>query len=173
MRAPQLDAWPRPPIEGIIPQLQPVAHVLAAARVELPAILARLAPDDLWAEPRGVPSLGFQLAHLAGNIDRLFTYARGHPLSDEQRRRLTEEGAVARLRPTLPELLGRLDIVIEEAMSYLRAVAPERLLETRDIGREDRFATILDLLSSAAEHTSRHMGEIVTTAAFLRGGGRN
>ena len=169
MPAPQADAWPRAPIEGVTPLLQPIAHVLTAAKDELPGLLASLAADDLWAEPGGVPSIGFHLAHLAGNIERLFTHARGLELNDLQRQRLAQEGSAPLLRPTLTELLGRLDIVLEDALARLQALPPERLLETRDIGRDGRFATVFDLLASAAEHTSRHMGQIVTTATFLRG----
>jgi hypothetical protein len=128
-----------------------------------------LAAEDLWAEPGGLPSIGFHLAHLAGNIERLFTHARGLELDDLQRQRLAQEGSASLLRPTLAELLGRLDIVLEDALARLQGFPPERLLETRDIGRDGRFATVFALLSSAAEHTSRHMGQIVTTATYLRG----
>jgi len=53
-------------------------------------------------------------------------------------------------------------------LTQLRRLPPERLLETRDIGLDRGFATVVDLVSSAAEHASRHMGQIVTTATFLR-----
>jgi len=168
MASPQADAWPRQPIEGVTAYLQPVAQVLRHARNELPAILASLSVDDLWAEPAGVPSVGFHLAHLAGNIDRLFTHARGQPLTPHQREQLADEGAVSQLRPTLTDLLGRLDLVLENCMTQLRGLSPERLLETRDIGVDGSFATVFDLLSSAAEHTSRHIGQITTTARLLR-----
>jgi hypothetical protein len=168
MSAPQVTAWPRAPIDGVTPLLQPVAHVLIHVKNELPAILAGLSADDLWAEPGGVPSIGFHLAHLAGNIERLFTYAAGHQLSELQRQHLAGEATISHLRPTLTDLLGRLDIVLETSLTQLRRLPPERLLETRDIGLDRGFATVVDLVSSAAEHASRHMGQIVTTATFLR-----
>jgi len=165
----QSDAWPREPIEGVTALLQPVAHVLTHAKAELPRVLGGLSTDQLWAEPGGAACIGFHLAHLAGNIDRLFTHARGQPLSELQRRELAQEGAVRKLHPSLVDLLGRLDLILESSLSQLRAIPPERLLETRDIGSGVSFATVMDLLASAAEHTSRHVGQVVTTATVVRG----
>ena len=165
----QTDAWPRDPIEGVTALLQPVAHVLVHAKAELPHVLSGLSTEQLWAEPAGAACIGFHLAHLTGNIDRLFTHARGQPLSELQRQQLTQEGAVARLRPSMADLLGRLDLVLDGALTQLKAIPAERLLETRDLGAGGSFATVLDLLSSAAEHTSRHLGQIVTTAKVVRG----
>lgn len=169
MPATQPDAWPREPIEGVTALLQPVAHALMHAKAELPRVLAGLSIDQLWAEPAGAPCIGFHLAHLAGNIDRLFTHARGQPLTALQRRELAQEGSVPKLRPGLADLLGRLDLILDSSLAQLRAIPPERLLETRDIGTGGAFATVLDLLASAAEHTSRHLGQIATTATVVRG----
>jgi hypothetical protein len=168
MPLPDPEVWPRKPLDGITPLLQPVAHVLSHAKRELPRILADVAADDLWSEPAGVPSLGFQLAHLAGNIDRLFTHARGEPLTPLQRAQLAQEAAVPSLRPSLVDLLGSLDVILDNSLTQLQKLHPERLLETRDIGTGGAYATVFDLLSSAAEHTSRHLGQIATTAQVLR-----
>jgi hypothetical protein len=164
-----LASWPRKRVEGVTPLLQPVAHTLLQVKEELPDLLAGLSDLQLWAEPAGVPPIGYQVAHLAGNIERLFTHARGRALSAHQLQAMAEEGAVASLRPTLGDLLGRLDLVLEDALAQLRTVTPERLLETCDLGSDGTFATVMDLLSSAAEHASRHLGEIVTTTAIVRG----
>jgi hypothetical protein len=168
MPLPDPELWPRTPLDGITPLLQPVAHVLSHAKRELPRVLADLSADELWSEPAGVPSLGFQLAHLAGNIDRLFTHARGEPLTLLQRAQLAQEGAASSLRPPLADLLGRLDVILDNSLTQLQELHPERLLETRDIGTGDAYPTVFDLLSSAAEHTSRHLGQIATTAQVLR-----
>ena len=37
-------------------------------------------PSLLWTRPAGLASVGFHLQHIAGVIDRLFTYARGEAL---------------------------------------------------------------------------------------------
>jgi hypothetical protein len=169
MPALELDAWPRRPVDGVTPLLQPVAHVLVHAKQELPRVLRDLSSDQLWTKPAGVPSIGFHLAHLAGNLDRLLAHAHGRQLTAAQRELLSEEGIVAAQRPGLPDLLGRLDIVLDDALAYLRTLSPERLLESREIGEGGPFATVFDLLSSAAEHTSRHLGQIATTSKIVRG----
>jgi hypothetical protein len=168
MPALELDAWPRRPVDGVTPLLQPVAHVLVHAKQELPRVLRDLSEDQLWARPAAVSSIGFHLAHLAGNLDRLLAHARGRQLTPAQREALAEEGVVSVLRPGLADLLGRLDIVLDDALAYLRTLSPERLLENREIGEGGPFATVIDLLSSAAEHTSRHLGQIATTARIVQ-----
>ena len=71
--------------------LQPVAHALIQARDEARALLRtfpRLAVDTpRRSRVRRVP----HLKHLAGVVDRLFTYARGEALSGNQRDALARE----------------------------------------------------------------------------------
>jgi hypothetical protein len=46
----------------------------------------------LWQKPAGLASPGFHLQHLTGVIDRLFTYAKGERLSEQQLAALAAEG---------------------------------------------------------------------------------
>ncbi len=48
--------------------------------------------EALWDRPGGVASAGFHLQHMAGVLDRLFTYARGEALSGQQLEALAAEG---------------------------------------------------------------------------------
>ena len=80
-----VEAWLSGPVEGIAPVLQPTAHALIQAREEIAAHAASASTDDLW-RPRGAgATAGFHALHLAGALDRLFTYARGEMLSDAQK----------------------------------------------------------------------------------------
>ena len=45
-----------------------------------------------------------------------------------------------------------------------------RLLEARGVGRLQLPSTVLGLLFHAAEHTQRHVGQIVTTARMVQAG---
>ncbi len=86
------EAWLRGPIEGVPDSLQPVAHALIQAREEARDMLSEFPADLLWTRPAGVASVGFHLQHISGVVDRLFTYARGEPLTAEQRGALAREG---------------------------------------------------------------------------------
>ena len=89
------ETWLRGPVEGVPSLLQPVAHALLQAREETRALLRDFPPDLLWNCPAGLASVGFHLQHVSGVVDRLFTYARGESLSDQQRGSLAAEGTVS------------------------------------------------------------------------------
>ena len=79
------EVWMRGPVEGIPPLLQPVAHSLLQCRNEVRALLPSLATRELWMRPGGGAPVGFHARHALGALDRLFTYARGEQLSEQQR----------------------------------------------------------------------------------------
>lgn len=74
------EVWLRGPVTGIPSFLQPVAHALLQAREEVEALMMGYPEEHLWDRPAGMASVGFHLQHIAGVVNRLFTYARGNPL---------------------------------------------------------------------------------------------
>ena len=78
------EPWLRGPVEGIIPQLQPVAHAFIAAGEEADKICNAITQEELRLRPAGAASIGYHLRHLSGATDRLLTYARGENLSEGQ-----------------------------------------------------------------------------------------
>src|SRR6187397_975172 len=84
--------WQRGPIEGIPAVLQPIAHILLQVRESVGEIVEPLTEQEWNARPAGVASAAFHVRHIAGVVDRLFTYARGHALSTEQFAALQAEG---------------------------------------------------------------------------------
>jgi len=88
----QTEFWLSGPVEGINLGLQPVAHAILQARREVAEVLQNFPETLLWQRPGGVASVAFHLQHLAGVLDRLFTYARGEQLSTEQLNALQKEG---------------------------------------------------------------------------------
>jgi uncharacterized damage-inducible protein DinB len=158
------EAWLRGPIDGVPDVLQPVAHALIRVREEARAMLDAFPSDLLWTRPAGLASVGFHLQHIAGVIDRLFTYARGEPLSDVQREALAGEGSRPEARHGVSDLLDALDSHVERALAQLRATQPGALTETRMVGRRQLPATMLGLLFHAAEHAQRHVGQMLVTA---------
>lgn len=162
----QPEPWLRGPIPGIPPLLMPVAHALVMAREDVERALAGLGTDELWARPSGAASAGFHAMHLAGSLDRLFTYARGEQLNDEQRAALEREKAP----PPLPAeaLVRDVHATIDRALAQLRATDESTLLERREVGRMKLPSNVLGLLFHAAEHTQRHVGQVITTAKVVR-----
>jgi uncharacterized damage-inducible protein DinB len=125
--------------------------------------------DDLWAEPGGAASVGFHLTHLAGATDRLLTYARGERLTDAQKRQLAAERPDPSERPERQVLVAAWHSAVDAAMRQLSQTSEDSLRVPRFVGRAQLPSTVLGLLFHAAEHASRHTGQIVTTCKILRG----
>ena len=163
------EAWLCGPIDGIDSFLQPAAHALVQAREDLDRATARISTAQLWARPNGVASLGYHLRHAAGSLDRLLTYARGQQLNERQLAELKSE-----VEPAIPpqdaaSLAVHLQAAIDAALAQLRATRRDELLEARAVGRAQLPSTVLGLLFHAAEHTTRHVGQAITTAKLIAG----
>ena len=79
--------WQRGPVEGIPALLQPVAHILLQVRESVFELVQGLTELEWNARPAGIASVAFHVRHIAGVIDRLFTYARGESLRQSNSRR--------------------------------------------------------------------------------------
>jgi uncharacterized damage-inducible protein DinB len=147
--------------------LQPAAHALLQVREEVHALVKHFPEELLWERPGGLASVGFHLQHLAGVLDRLFTYARGEALSEVQLQALASEGATnANVR--VADLLAAFDQQVDKAIEQLRRTAENSLTEYRAVGRAQLPSTHLGLLFHAAEHTQRHTGQLLVTIRFAQ-----
>lgn len=167
-----LEVWLRGPVPGVPSMLQPVAHALLQAREELAAALADFPPALLNERPAGVASVGFHLQHLAGVLDRTFTYARGEALTPTQQAELAEETEPlttdAETLQQLQQLLQRFERQVDQALVQLRSTDFAVLTELRGVGRAQVPSTVIGLLVHAAEHTTRHLGQLLVTAKVAR-----
>jgi uncharacterized damage-inducible protein DinB len=167
MKAPALpEVWLRGPLPAIPPLLQPVAHALLQAREEVMERMDGFPEELLWERPEGVASPGFHLRHLSGVLDRLFTYARGEGLDQEQLEALKAEGKPG---PRLAELLNKFHRQVDLALRQLETTSEEELTQVRGVGRTRIPSTVLGLLFHAAEHTQRHNGQLLVTVKVLLG----
>ena len=160
------EVWLRGPLEGVPSLLQPVAHALLQAREEVERLMIDFPEEHLWARPEGVASPGFHLRHLAGVLDRLFTYARGQSLSAEQLKYLKTEG---RPGAALGQLLAAFRAQVDRAIEELRSMNSDDLTEPRTVGRDHLPSTKLGLLFHAAEHVQRHVGQLLVTVRVIPG----
>lgn len=161
--------WQRGPIEGIPPVLQPVAHILLQVAESTGELVQGLTEAEWNARPAGVASVGFHVRHMAGVIDRLFTYARGSPLSAEQFAAMKEESGEVPARE-VPAVLDRLSARVEAALAELRSIDVTTLGDFRPVGRARLPSTVIGCLVHGAEHAMRHVGQLSVTARIVRAG---
>jgi hypothetical protein len=161
------EVWLRGPVPGILPTLQPVVHALLQAREEVNQVLKGFPEEHLWDKPSGVASVGFHMQHLAGVLDRLFTYAKDMPLSQHQLTALASEGVV---QPSvnLHNLVISFNDKVDWAIEQLKMTEESKLVDHRAVGRAGLPSTVIGLLFHAAEHTQRHVGQLLVTARILK-----
>jgi hypothetical protein len=164
------EIWLTGPVEGVPPLLMPVAHALLQARYEA-GLLQNLDAATLRARPGGAASIAFHMQHLAGSLDRLCTYARDERLSTEQREFLSAERDGGDPSLGAPELVRLVVETIDAAMAQIRTTDEATLTNERRLGKAQLPTTVIGLLFHAAEHATRHVGQIVTMLRVLRGGG--
>jgi uncharacterized damage-inducible protein DinB len=158
--------WLRGPVADVPALLQPVAHALLQARDDVHAIMSGFPDDRLWITPVESASVGFHMLHLAGALDRMLTYAKGDELSDAQWQTLKQQrGPVDR---TAKQLVRDFDAEVDTALAQLRVTLDHSLTEPRGVGREHLPSTVIGLLFHAAEHTQRHVGQLLVTARVVR-----
>jgi uncharacterized damage-inducible protein DinB len=162
------EVWLRGPVPGVPPSLQPVAHALLQAREEVEAAMQGFPEEKLWDRPAGVASVGFHLQHFSGVLSRLFTYARGESLDAAQREALAAEQEPSRANVSLDDLVRAFHQQVDRAIDELRAIDEKTLTEPRAVGRNKLPSTKLGLIVHAAEHTQRHVGQLLVTARVVR-----
>ena len=165
--APQTEVWQRGPVAGFDPLLMPVVHALIQVREDLGRLAGEVPAEHVWLRPGGAAAIGFHVRHTGGALDRLFTYARGETLSDPQRAALRDEGAPGDPPASLREVVSGVDAIIERALQQLSSTARDSLLDERKLGRAGLPTTVLGLLFHAAEHSTRHVGQAITTAKIV------
>ena len=163
-----LEVWLRGPVPGVPALLQPAAHAILQAREEVEALVQDFPEDLLWERPAGMASVGFHLQHLAGILDRLLTYARGEALTDAQLAYLYAEGKPGGTKISAQELVRHYQEQVEKAVAQLKQTDEQTLTEVRRVGRAQVESTVIGLLFHAAEHSMRHVGQLLVTARVLR-----
>jgi len=142
-------------------------HALELAAEDVRNWCGDLTGAEMEAQPVGLPSVGFQLRHIAGSLDRLLTYAEGGELDEEQMAALAGELTAGTSRK---EALAEFEKAVAEGMLRVRSLCGLDLEERRWVGRRRLPSSLGGLLVHVAEHTARHVGQVVTTAQVVRAG---
>ncbi len=159
--------WLRGKIEGTPDLLQPVVHSLLQSKLELKKYMLEFPDTLLWAKPSGRASVGFHLKHLTGVLDRLFTYAEGLNLKEDQLKYLKTE-ATSDGDISSDMLIAEFDNKIEEVLKKLKSIPVSSLTEFRGVGRKQLPSSVIGLIFHAAEHTQRHIGQLLVSVSVVK-----
>jgi uncharacterized damage-inducible protein DinB len=156
------EPWLRGPIAELHPVAAHVLYTFTQCREEIATHTVGL--TDVWKRPEPLNAVGFHLAHIAGSVNRLTTYLRGEQLAADQIARLKSESVAG---PSLTELAA-IDAEFMATEAVVRAIDPASYLEPRYVGRQQLPTTVGGLIVHIAEHTQRHLGQVVLTAKLVR-----
>jgi hypothetical protein len=161
------EVWLRGPLNSIPALLQPVAHALLQAREELNDLMTDFPDALLWHKVAGMASPGFHLQHLTGVLNRLFTYAKGAGLTEDQLGYLAAEGKPSENIHTA-DLVMQFNIQVDNVINQLAETDEQVLTQVRGVGRSQLPSTVIGLYVHAAEHTMRHLGQLLVTVKVLK-----
>lgn len=162
------EVWLRGPIDGIPSLLQPATHALLQAVEEIKELMHDFPDGLLWEKPANVASPGFHLLHIKGVLDRLATYAQGNALSEAQLTYLRSESE--QQETSVNELVAGVEQQVQQALELFRTIDEASLNGKRTVGRKALPSTVQGLLFHAAEHTMRHLGQLLVTVKVLKAG---
>ncbi|SHI44996.1 DinB superfamily protein [Arenibacter nanhaiticus] len=159
--------WLRGSIDGIPTLLQPAAHALLQSREELGKYTTDFPNKLLWEKPAGCASVGFHIQHITGVVDRMLSYAQEKSLSEQQFQYLRQEGD-PNPKITIADLVSNFDQKVEEALLFFGQLPESELILPRTVGRKKLPSTVLGLLFHAAEHSQRHIGQLLVTVRVFQ-----
>jgi len=163
-----MSSLPEPWLQGTltdVPVLQrAVLHSLQMAQEDTAKWCGGLDDREIHARPFGLPSVAFQLRHIARSLDRFCSYAEGTPLCQEQLTALANEMDTSGTRDAI---FSELEASLETTRRRLEVIVRQPLDTPVAIGRQRLPTTLAGLLVHAAEHTQRHVGQAITSAKVI------
>lgn len=160
----QPEPWLRGPMDAVPAFAQPLFFSFQQVREDLVRFTSGLTQQQVW-QAVGGSSVGFHLKHMAGSVERLTTYLFDAQLSVEQLENLRQEQT-----PDAPleALLEQVFAAFEDAEKRVVTLDPGQLFATRTVGKKQLPSTVIGLLVHIAEHTQRHLGELIIIAKAVR-----
>jgi uncharacterized damage-inducible protein DinB len=158
------EPWLQGTLTGLPVLQRAVLHSLQMAQEDTAKWCSALDDHEIHARPLGLPSVAFQLRHIARSLDRFCTYAEGTPLSPGQLTALANEMDTA---GTHKSIFSELEASLDNTRRRLDDIMRQPLDTPISIGRKHLPTTLAGLLVHAAEHTQRHVGQAITTAKVV------
>jgi uncharacterized damage-inducible protein DinB len=163
--APSVEPWLRGTHSDVPAVGRAVLHALDLALDDLAKWTEGLTNAEVHAQPLTLPSVAFHLRHIARSVDRILTYAEGGQISAEQLAALKAEQSGDE---PLAALLAEVEASFSNAAGRIRALATADFDTFRGVGRKQLPTSIGGALIHVADHTQRHVGQVVTTAKVLK-----
>jgi uncharacterized damage-inducible protein DinB len=147
-----------------------VLHALELALDDIRTWTEGLTDLEIHTLTLDLPPLAFHLRHIARSVDRILTYAEGNQLSSDQLALLKSEqvGPQHDERETLAALLTEVERSFINAAARVRALSTADFNTPRFVGRKQLPTSIGGALIHVADHTQRHVGQVVTTSKVLK-----
>lgn len=161
---PYVEPWMRGTYADVPAVGRAVLHALDLALEDITKWTEGLSDAEVHARPLGLPSLAFHLRHMARSVDRLLCYAEGKQLTAEQLAALKSEQSG---EEPLAELLAEVEVSFSNAGERVRVLATANFETFRGVGRKQLPTSIGGALIHVADHTQRHVGQVVTTAKVV------
>ena len=165
VQSPYVEPWLRGTHTDVPAVGRAVVHALELALDDVSKWTDGLTDAEVQSYPLGLPSVAFHLRHIARSIDRSLTYAEGNQLSAEQLAGLKAEQSGDE---SLAVLLAEVEASLGNAAGRVRALGTADLNTFRGVGRKQLPTSIGGALIHVADHTQRHVGQVVTTAKVLK-----
>jgi hypothetical protein len=162
---PYIEPWLRGTHSEVSAVARAVLHALDLAIDDLTKWTEGLTDSEVHAQPLGLTPVAFHLRHLARATDRILTYAEGGQLSGEQLTALKGESAGTE---TPAELLAEVEASFGNAAQRIRTLSTADFNTPRSVGRKQFPTSMGGALIHVADHTQRHVGQVVTTSKVLK-----
>ena len=156
-----VEPWMRGTHDEIPAVPRAVIHALELAREDVERWCGHLTDEEWNLRPQGLAPAAFHVRHMARSMDRLLSYAEGEQLTSSQ---LEQMKCELDPRAQGSEVLAEFEAALVKAEKRIRAFAGSNLEAKRTLGRKALPTTVGVLLVHVADHTSRHVGQVVTTA---------
>jgi uncharacterized damage-inducible protein DinB len=159
------EPWLRGTLSDVPVLHRALLHSLEMAQEDTTKWCRDLEDRELHLRPFHLPSVAFQLRHIARSLDRFCTYAEGTPLSPEQFKALASEMDATGNKESI---FSELEESLNQTRKRLEAIVRNPPDLPVSIGRKALPTTLTGLLIHAAEHTQRHVGQAITTAKLIQ-----
>ena len=156
-----VEPWMRGTHDEIPAVPRAVIHALELAREDVERWCGHLTDEEWNLRPQGLAPAAFHVRHMARSMDRQLSYAEGEQLTSSQ---LEQMKCELDPRAQGSEVLAEFEAALVKAEKRIRAFAGSNLEAKRTLGRKALPTTVGGLLVHVADHTSRHVGQVVTTA---------